>query len=263
MTLHCLYRPPIRRARHRVCLKQLAESDDVLLLLGEAVILAADPPALAAWAAPRQPAPKRASCALATTGRRVAEQLAARGGHCAGDAHWEMLHLLRAYYGDYDSSPAMRALVKYCRLQLGDDKGRSIYLLSCSRFPGKNWQQNSGAAQARELSLSDAALGNSAGALRDLFKDKCDAVEARFAEFSPPVALRFPLTTGILPGACRVPYLARRRCTGLRDVRSRGTAHTGSDSGFCAGDQSHSRADAEATRLSAGAQKPAPQTLPA
>jgi tRNA 2-thiouridine synthesizing protein E len=64
----------------------------------------------------------------------VAEALAAREGIALSDAHWEVLHLLRRYYADFDSSPAMRALVKYCRLQLGEDKGRSIYLLKL--FPG-------------------------------------------------------------------------------------------------------------------------------
>ena len=49
-------------------------------------------------------------------------------------AHWEILELLRAYYRDYDSSPAMRALVKYCAIKLGPEKGKSIYLMSL--FPG-------------------------------------------------------------------------------------------------------------------------------
>ena len=49
-------------------------------------------------------------------------------------SHWEILELLRAYYLEFDSSPAMRALVKYCALNLGPDKGKSIFLLSL--FPG-------------------------------------------------------------------------------------------------------------------------------
>ena len=64
----------------------------------------------------------------------VAELLAAREGIALTPAHWEILHLLRDYYMAYDSSPAMRALVKYTRLRLGEDKGRSIYLLKL--FPG-------------------------------------------------------------------------------------------------------------------------------
>ncbi len=64
----------------------------------------------------------------------VAEQVAAAEGVELTPAHWEIVQLLRDYYGEYDSSPAMRPLVKYCALKLGRDKGRSIYLMSL--FPG-------------------------------------------------------------------------------------------------------------------------------
>lgn len=64
----------------------------------------------------------------------IAEQLAVRERIRLTPAHWEILKLLREYYSTYDSSPAMRALVKFCKLRLGDDKGRSIYLLKL--FPG-------------------------------------------------------------------------------------------------------------------------------
>ncbi len=64
----------------------------------------------------------------------VAEQIAGAEDLELTPAHWEILHLLRDYYREYDSSPAMRPLVKYCALQLGVDKGRSIYLMSL--FPG-------------------------------------------------------------------------------------------------------------------------------
>jgi tRNA 2-thiouridine synthesizing protein E len=64
----------------------------------------------------------------------VARQIATGEGLDLTEAHWEIVHLLRTYYGEFDSSPAMRALVKYCALQLGKDKGKSIYLMSL--FPG-------------------------------------------------------------------------------------------------------------------------------
>ncbi len=64
----------------------------------------------------------------------VAEQIAAAENLALTPAHWEVLELLRAYYHEYDSSPAMRPLVKYCAIHLGADKGRSIYLMSL--FPG-------------------------------------------------------------------------------------------------------------------------------
>lgn len=65
---------------------------------------------------------------------KVAEQMAAAEGIELEAAHWEILDLLRTYYQEFDSSPAMRPLMKYCRLKLGPDKGKSIYLMSL--FPG-------------------------------------------------------------------------------------------------------------------------------
>lgn len=64
----------------------------------------------------------------------VARQIAAAQGIELEESHWEIIHLLRAYYAEFDTSPAMRPLVKYCALKLGPDKGRSIYLMSL--FPG-------------------------------------------------------------------------------------------------------------------------------
>lgn len=64
----------------------------------------------------------------------VAEQIAAAENIGLTDAHWEVIELLRRYYQEFDSSPAMRPLVKYCARELGADKGSSIYLLML--FPG-------------------------------------------------------------------------------------------------------------------------------
>ena len=64
----------------------------------------------------------------------VAEQIAAAENLALTPAHWEIIELLRSYYQEFDSSPAMRPLVKYCGLKLGADKGKSIYLMSL--FPG-------------------------------------------------------------------------------------------------------------------------------
>lgn len=64
----------------------------------------------------------------------VAVELARREGIELSASHWEILILLRNYYQQFDSSPAMRALVKFTRLNLGEDKGKSIYLLKL--FPG-------------------------------------------------------------------------------------------------------------------------------
>jgi len=64
----------------------------------------------------------------------VAEHLAAQEGLTLTDAHWEILYLLRDFYTSYEHSPAMRPLVKAVKQALGDEKGRSIYLMQL--FPG-------------------------------------------------------------------------------------------------------------------------------
>jgi tRNA 2-thiouridine synthesizing protein E len=64
----------------------------------------------------------------------VADQIATAETLKLTPAHWEIIYLLREYYQEYDSSPAMRALVKYCAINLGSEKGKSIYLMSL--FPG-------------------------------------------------------------------------------------------------------------------------------
>jgi len=64
----------------------------------------------------------------------VAEQVARADDLELTPAHWEIVYLLREYYQEFDASPAMRPLVKYCRIKLGPDKGKSIYLMSL--FPG-------------------------------------------------------------------------------------------------------------------------------
>ena len=44
-------------------------------------------------------------------------------------AHWEVIHVVRNFYHDHQLSPPMRALVKLVQRELGNDKGRSVYLM--------------------------------------------------------------------------------------------------------------------------------------
>ncbi len=44
------------------------------------------------------------------------------------DAHWEVVNFVRNFYQEYDTSPAMRVLVKAIGKALGADKAKSIYL---------------------------------------------------------------------------------------------------------------------------------------
>jgi tRNA 2-thiouridine synthesizing protein E len=42
--------------------------------------------------------------------------------------HWEVINFVRGFYLQYNTSPAIRALVKAMAQQLGADKGNSRYL---------------------------------------------------------------------------------------------------------------------------------------
>jgi tRNA 2-thiouridine synthesizing protein E len=64
----------------------------------------------------------------------LANQLARELNLELTDAHWEIIHLLRNFYNEYEVSPAMRPLVKAVSKALGSEKGRSIYLMTL--FPG-------------------------------------------------------------------------------------------------------------------------------
>jgi tRNA 2-thiouridine synthesizing protein E len=75
----------------------------------------------------------------------VAVEIAAGEALVLEDEHWELINLIREYYKEFDSSPAMRPLVKYVALKLGTTKGKSMYLLSlfpnspaklCSKIAG-------------------------------------------------------------------------------------------------------------------------------
>ena len=67
-------------------------------------------------------------CHLADWTPQVAQALAAREKIELTDAHWEILHLLQQFYAQFQLSPANRALVKYVALNLGKEKGNSLYL---------------------------------------------------------------------------------------------------------------------------------------
>lgn len=43
-------------------------------------------------------------------------------------AHWEVVHFVRDFYLEFNTSPAIRALVKAMASKLGTDKGNSRYL---------------------------------------------------------------------------------------------------------------------------------------
>ncbi|MCY1263825.1 Sulfurtransferase TusE [compost metagenome] len=58
----------------------------------------------------------------------VAEALAHNEGLNLTPAHWEILLLLREFYGEFQLSPANRPLIRYVAQRLGPDKGNSLHL---------------------------------------------------------------------------------------------------------------------------------------
>src|SRR5690554_6367700 len=61
--------------------------------------------------------------------REVAEALALEEGISLGDEHWELIKVLRDFYARFEQAPVMRPQVKAVRLALGEEKGRSIFLM--------------------------------------------------------------------------------------------------------------------------------------
>jgi len=59
----------------------------------------------------------------------VAEVLAESCQIKLRQAHWEIIHIVRKFYQEHELSPPMRPLVKLVKRELGEDKGRSIYLM--------------------------------------------------------------------------------------------------------------------------------------
>jgi tRNA 2-thiouridine synthesizing protein E len=64
----------------------------------------------------------------------VANKLAEAEGITLSSEHWELIDVIRDFYADFEHSPAMRPLVKAVKIKLGDEKGKSIYLMKL--FPG-------------------------------------------------------------------------------------------------------------------------------
>ncbi|KXO14194.1 tRNA 2-thiouridine synthesizing protein E [Moritella sp. JT01] len=58
----------------------------------------------------------------------LAPIIAEQEGISLSPPHWEVVHFVRNFYLEYNTSPAIRALVKAMAKKLGADKGNSIYL---------------------------------------------------------------------------------------------------------------------------------------
>ncbi|AIY65650.1 TusE/DsrC/DsvC family sulfur relay protein [Pseudoalteromonas piratica] len=59
---------------------------------------------------------------------QLAETIAQHENIELNDNHWEVVHFVRNFYLEFNTSPAIRMLVKAMAKQLGEDKGNSKYL---------------------------------------------------------------------------------------------------------------------------------------
>lgn len=58
----------------------------------------------------------------------LAQHIAAEESITMSEAHWEVVHFVREFYLTYNTSPAVRMLVKAMAQKFGEEKGNSRYL---------------------------------------------------------------------------------------------------------------------------------------
>ncbi|SFM91053.1 tRNA 2-thiouridine synthesizing protein E [Izhakiella capsodis] len=59
---------------------------------------------------------------------QIAALLAAEEEIALSEAHWEVVDFVRAFYLEFNTSPAIRMLVKAMAQEYGEEKGNSRYL---------------------------------------------------------------------------------------------------------------------------------------
>lgn len=60
--------------------------------------------------------------------KEIALKIAEHENLLLTDAHWEVIYFVRDFYQEYQTSPAIRMLVKAMAEKLGKEKGNSRYL---------------------------------------------------------------------------------------------------------------------------------------
>ena len=75
---------------------------------------------------------------LSDWNEELANVLAEKDNLPLTEAHWEIINMIRTYYQDHGTAPAMRILIKLTKSELGPEKGNSKYLYSLFPYgPGK------------------------------------------------------------------------------------------------------------------------------
>ncbi|MCR4554593.1 MAG: TusE/DsrC/DsvC family sulfur relay protein [Succinivibrionaceae bacterium] len=60
--------------------------------------------------------------------REIAQEIAKEENIVLTDEHWELITFVQNFYQEYNTTPAIRLLVKAVREQFGEEKGNSRYL---------------------------------------------------------------------------------------------------------------------------------------
>lgn len=79
----------------------------------------------------------------------MAEVIAAQEGITLAVEHWEVVRFVREFYLEFNTSPAIRMLVKAMANKFGEEKGNSRYLIACSRKDPPNRRPKSPACRSR------------------------------------------------------------------------------------------------------------------
>ncbi|MDM8561337.1 TusE/DsrC/DsvC family sulfur relay protein [Candidatus Parabeggiatoa sp. HSG14] len=75
----------------------------------------------------------------------LANALAERDELKLSESHWEIIRMIRDFYEENGTAPAMRALTKLAKQNLGKDKGDSKYLYTLFPYgPGKQGSRYAG-----------------------------------------------------------------------------------------------------------------------
>ena len=84
----------------------------------------------------------------------MAEVIAAQEGITLAVEHWEVVRFVREFYLEFNTSPAIRMLVKAMANKFGEEKGNSRLSLSpVPERPRQTGDQNRRAAEAGEVHL--------------------------------------------------------------------------------------------------------------
>ncbi len=79
----------------------------------------------------------------------MAEVIAAQEGITLAVEHWEVVRFVREFYLEFNTSPAIRMLVKAMANKFGEEKATAAISIACSRKDPPNRRPKSPACRSR------------------------------------------------------------------------------------------------------------------